>query len=217
MSEHAFRSQYQTFSILGYSVNPSFDPNVPTIVGNAAAADEHEQITLDQLRPRNEEKKELKRKRKGKGNLEIIEGASSYIGPWASWDGDEVNAYDPDGAKDAEEEGEGEGELEPDAPPPLFPKGKPKKGSWGNEKSVFHGKSLTDYQGRTYMHAPLSEAPQLTSEPGSQETFIPKACVHTWTGHTAGVSVIKVFPNTGHLFLSGSMDTKIKAGLLLYH
>ena len=99
---------------------------------------------------------------------------------------------------------------EPDAPQPTGKKGKPKKGGWGNEKSTFHGKTLTDYQGRTYMHPPLSEAPHLTSEPGEQETFIPKACVHTWTGHTAGVSVIRLFPNTSHLLLSGSMDTKIK-------
>ena len=89
-------------------------------------------------------------------------------------------------------------------------KAKPKRGAPGLESSVFHGKSLTDYQGRTYMSPPLSEAPQLQHEAGSQETFIPKTCIHTWTGHTQGVSVIRLFPNTGHLMLSGSMDTKIK-------
>ena len=89
-------------------------------------------------------------------------------------------------------------------------KAKPKRGAPGLESSVFHGKSLTDYQGRTYMSPPVAEAPQLQQEPGSQETFIPKTCIHTWTGHTQGVSVIRLFPNTGHLMLSGSMDTKIK-------
>jgi hypothetical protein len=69
---------------------------------------------------------------------------------------------------------------------------------------------MTDYQGRTYISPPLGEAPHLQSEPGSQESFIPKVCIHTWTGHTAGVSVIRLFPETGHLLLSGSMDTKIK-------
>ena len=61
------------------------------------------------------------------------------------------------------------------------------------------------------MHPPLSEAPNLAQEPGSQECFIPKVCIHTWTGHTQGVSVIKTCPQTAHLLLSGSMDTKIKA------
>lgn len=65
------------------------------------------------------------------------------------------------------------------------------------------------------MHPPLAEAPHLTQEPGSQECFIPKVCVHTYTGHTQGVSVIKLFPQTAHLFLSGSMDTKIKVRRLL--
>lgn len=87
---------------------------------------------------------------------------------------------------------------------------KGKRGTAGQESSTFHGKSLADYQGRTYMHPPLAEAPHLTSEPGSQECFIPKVCIHTYTGHTQGVSVIKLLPQTSHLFLSGSMDTKIK-------
>ena len=73
---------------------------------------------------------------------------------------------------------------------------------------------MTDYQGRTYMHPPLAEAPNLQSEPGSQDCFIPKVCIHTWTGHTQGVAVIRLFPKTGHLMLSGSMDTKIKVWIL---
>jgi len=33
MSDYAFRQQYLTHSILGYSANPSVDPNAPAIVG----------------------------------------------------------------------------------------------------------------------------------------------------------------------------------------
>jgi len=89
-------------------------------------------------------------------------------------------------------------------------KTKQKRGAAGQENSVFHGKSMYDYQGRTYMSPPVANAPQLLQEAGSQDCFIPKVCVHTWTGHTQGVSVIRTFPQTGHLLLSGSMDTKIK-------
>lgn len=60
------------------------------------------------------------------------------------------------------------------------------------------------------MYPPLAVAPQLASETTDQECFIPKACVHTFTGHTAAVAVIRTFPKTGHLMLSGSMDKKIK-------
>jgi pre-mRNA-processing factor 17 len=103
-----------------------------------------------------------------------------------------------------EESSESESEVAPVKKP------KPKRGAPGQETSVFHGKSMTDYQGRTYISPPLGEAPHLQSEPGSQESFIPKVCIHTWTGHTNGVSAIRLFPETGHLLLSGSMDTKIK-------
>ncbi|KIJ68705.1 hypothetical protein HYDPIDRAFT_106945 [Hydnomerulius pinastri MD-312] len=208
MSDHAFRAQHLTHSILGYSANPSIDPNAPSILGSVEKAQENGFATIDTIRPTNAQKKELKRKRKNKGDLEIVDGEGAYVGPWASWDGEEqagfLDGVEEDTGDQPEEE---EDELEPTV---VKKKVKPKRGAIGQETSVFHGKSMTDYQGRTYMHPPLAEAPHLLTESGAQETFIPKSCIHTWTGHTQGVSVIRLFPETGHLMLSGSMDTKIK-------
>jgi pre-mRNA-processing factor 17 len=207
MSEHAFRSQHLTHSILGYSANPSIDPNAPSVLGSIESAQVNGYATIDTLRASKGQKKELKRKRKQKGNLEVVEGEGSYVGPWASWEGDDEQVDFLDGV----EEGEDDAEEEPEPDLPVAArKSRPKRGGFGQESSVFHGKSMTDYQGRTYMSPPIAEAPNLLSEPGSQESFIPKVCIHTWTGHTQGVSVIRTFPNTGHLLLSGSMDTKIK-------
>ena len=208
MTDHAFRRQHLTYSILGYSANPSMDPNAPAILGSVEKAAANGFATHDILGVNHAEKKELKRKRKKKGDLEIVDGDGAYVGPWAKWQGDEeVNdlpegTYDAGGDEDEEEEEEDQTVSKKRA--------RRKLGAPGQESSTFHGKSMTDYQGRTYMHPPLAEAPHLTQEPGSQECFIPKACVHTWTGHTQGVSVIKLFPQTAHLMLSGSMDTKIK-------
>ncbi|KAF8736019.1 hypothetical protein AX14_001024 [Amanita brunnescens Koide BX004] len=209
MTDHAFRSQYLTHSILGYSVNPSIDPNAPAILGSVENAQANGYATIDSLSSTKTQKKELKRKRKPRGDLETVEGDGAYAGPWASWQGEEPkNEILMEGVADDDEEEEEEEEEPP--PDVVIKKAKPKKGAPGQETSVFHGKSMTDYQGRTYMSPPLAEAPHLSHEVGSQECFIPKVCIHTWTGHTQGVSVIRTFPETGHLFLSGSMDTKIK-------
>ncbi|KAH0838553.1 WD40-repeat-containing domain protein [Lanmaoa asiatica] len=209
MSDHAFKAQHLTHSILGYSVNPSVDPNAPSILGSLDSAHQNAFATIDSMRPTNAQKKDLKRKRKNKGNLDIVDGEGAYVGPWAAWEGEEQAGF-LDGV---EEEEPGEEPEQDEEPEPLVvkKKAKPKRGGVGQETSVFHGKSMTDYQGRTYMHPPLADAPHISTEAGTQETFIPKACIHTWTGHTQGVSVIRLFPDTGHLLLSGSMDTKIKA------
>lgn len=52
-----------------------------------------------------------------------------------------------------------------------------------------------------------------THDAGSQECYIPKRCIHTWSGHTRGISSFELFPKTGHLLLSASMDSRIKVSL----
>ena len=210
MTDHSFNTQHLTHAILGYSQNPSNDPSASQFVGSLDVAAANNYVTIEGIRPPNATKRELKRKRKEKGSLEVVDGDGAYSGPWAGWKGENP-------VEDIEEEEE-EPEEDPAETLRLAESRKlaqAKRATFGQETSTFHGKSLTDYQGRTYMSPPLGVAPHLTSEPGSQECFIPKHCVHTFTGHTAGVSVIRVFPNTGHLMLSGSMDTKIKVCLLL--
>lgn len=207
MTDHAFRSQHMTHAILGYSANPSIDPNAPAILGSVANAQANGFATIDMMQVPRSQKKDRKRKRKAKGDLEVVEGEGSYVGPWASWEGEEPQSTFLAGVVAGDEEEEEDEEPEPEF---TTKKAKPKKGAYGQETSVFHGKSMTDYQGRTYMSPPVAEAPTLLAEAGTQDCFIPKVCIHTWTGHTQGVSVIRTFPETGHLLLSGSMDTKIK-------
>jgi pre-mRNA-processing factor 17 len=213
MSDHAFRIQHLTHSILGYAANPSVDPNAPALVGSVENATAHNFATLDSLPVSRQEKKELKRKRKTRGDLSVVEGEGAYVGPWATWEGEEPHSHFLSGLEGTGEDDEEE--EEPSEPQYTTKKAKPKRGADGQETSVFHGKSMHDYQGRTYLFPPVVNAPQLLQEAGSQDCFIPKVCVHTWAGHTQGVSVIRTFPETGHLLLSGSMDTKIKVSLTL--
>ena len=211
MTEHSFRAQHLTHSILGYSANPSVDPNAPAVIGSAENAQANGFATIDTLRATKGQRNELKRKRKNKGDVGVVEGEGQYVGPWASWEGEEPQTSFLAGVSPGDDAVEEEAESEPEF---TIKKAKPKRGAAGQESSIFHGTSMTDYQGRTYISPPLAEAPNLASEAGSQECYIPKVCVHTWTGHTQGVSVIRTFPETGHLLLSGSMDTKIKVYLV---
>src|ERR1700759_3968283 len=89
MTNHAFRSQYLTHTILGYSVNPSIDPNAPAILGSLENAEANNYATVDTLSSTKNQRKELKRKRNPKGDLEIVEGEGAYTGPWTSWTGEE--------------------------------------------------------------------------------------------------------------------------------
>ena len=62
-----------------------------------------------------------------------------------------------------------------------------------------------DYQGRTYMYIP----PEFDHLP-PEKNYVPKKCLHTWKGHTKGVSAIRFFPKSGHMLLSASMDSTVK-------
>ncbi|KAG8728426.1 hypothetical protein FRC11_011095, partial [Ceratobasidium sp. 423] len=209
MTEHAFRQQHLTHEILGYSANPSTDPNAPQFVGNVENAEKNGFRTLDGVATTRASRRELKRKRAAKGNLEVVDGDGEYIGPWGKWDGDDKGVAIPDGAVAPGEEDDEDEEYE--GAEAEAKKDKPKRSvARKQESSVFHGKTLVDYQGRTYMDPPIAEAPHILGDAGTQDCFVPKECIHTWTGHTGAVSAIRLFPQTGHLLLSASMDTKVK-------
>ncbi|SCV70516.1 BQ2448_1910 [Microbotryum intermedium] len=132
-----------------------------------------------------------------------------YLGPWAGWEGENIGVVNPSEAEYEEQEERGGAPLNKKQRKEVI-KDSGKEVGFGQEKSVFHGKETHDYLGRTYMHIPTDVDVNLTGESGTQECFAPKKVIHTWSGHTKGVSRIKLFPKSGHLILSGSMDTRVK-------
>ena len=72
------------------------------------------------------------------------------------------------------------------------------------DRSFFHGKEEKNYIGESWI------APPKDRKRENDHTYIPKRCIHTWSGHTKGVQAIRFFPNYGHLILSAGLDSKIK-------
>ena len=64
--------------------------------------------------------------------------------------------------------------------------------------------------GRSFLHIPQDLGANLKSDVPPEKCFIPKRQIHEWKGHSKGVAAIRWFPKSGHLILSGSMDSKVK-------
>jgi len=83
-------------------------------------------------------------------------------------------------------------------------------------KTTFHGESETDYKDQSWMAPPagmasiLSMSRTIEEEMDDHKCYIPKKCVHRYTGHNKGVQRIRLFPKTGHLLLSAGLDGKCK-------
>jgi pre-mRNA-processing factor 17 len=80
--------------------------------------------------------------------------------------------------------------------------------------STLHIKDPYDYQGRSFLHIPQDVGVNLRSEHAPQRCFIPKQCLHIYKGHSKAIQKIHYFPVSAHLFLTCSMDCKVKVNLI---
>ncbi|WVQ68336.1 uncharacterized protein L199_006543 [Kwoniella botswanensis] len=206
MDNYSFAMAQRTFDVHGYALNPSTQSGAAQpIVGSLNNAHQNGYQSIETIRPSRSERKETKRKRGGKGDLGVVDGEGAYMGPWAEWQGDkDVDPLVEEEAEEWREEKRRREEAQQVA--------KEKMKVARDEKSIFHGKELHDYAGRTYMHIPTDTDVKLNPSEGSAppNAYLPERCIHTWTGHNKGVSAIRLFPKSGHLLLSASMDTKVK-------
>jgi len=73
--------------------------------------------------------------------------------------------------------------------------------------STFHGESLRDYQGRPWTAPPKGDR---RADDPDHDCFIPKRCIHKFTGHAKGVQCVRPVSKHGHLLLSASLDGTAK-------
>ena len=190
MSDHVFNDLHRTYLTHGYTIAP--DGTGDTFVGDVEKAAANNGLMVSDMK-----KEANSKKRKPKGDVADV---NLFRGPWAGYEGEE--SFDPNAGPTAEEIAESE-QARLDAASAV-------RSDQPAERTIFHGKEERDYLGRTYMHCPTDIDIDLTKEPGTQTCFIPKKCIHTWSGHTKGVNAIRFLPNTAHLLLSASMDGKVK-------
>ncbi|KAJ3091337.1 pre-mRNA-processing factor 17 [Quaeritorhiza haematococci] len=198
MSDHTFNTLSRTYNNFGYTLDPNGLGE--SYIGNVEKAVEQNGATIyDPL------KKNSQKKRKAKGDPSQIDG---YMGPWAGYEGENVGE-EPVGPTDEERAqvaaASATGVTEAGSKAAAAAVSEP-----GMEKTIFHGKSERDYLGRTFIEVPTDVDVDLLAESGTKECYIPKRCIHTWSGHTKGVNSIKFFPKSAHLLLSASMDNKVK-------
>jgi pre-mRNA-processing factor 17 len=137
-----------------------------------------------------------KRKREKKNDPSDIDG---YLGPWASYV-DEQKV-----AKPNEQEQE---ELQA-----FFVKrnkNRKKVEVEDDSRSTLHIDKVLDYAGRSFLHIPQDLGINLRSDEPLDKCYIPKKLLHTYSGHTKGIQRMQLFPVSGHLFLTCSMDSKVK-------
>lgn len=198
ISAFQFENQRRTFHSYGYALDPSVDGDVsdgPNYVGHLQAAYDTEGKTVFE---KTEARAADKRKRLRNNQPDDIEG---FLGPWGKFE-DKKTVAVPNEKEKAELE---EILSKKQRRNKVYTEEKPLE-----EKSILHIKDAFDYQGRSFLHPPHDVGVNLRSNAPPDRCFLPKAHIHTWTGHTKGVTAIRFFPKSAHLLLSASFDSRVK-------
>ncbi|KAK9448355.1 WD40-repeat-containing domain protein [Limtongia smithiae] len=205
-NDAVFRVQHKTFQAMGYTRDPSLHTKeFGPYAGDVEKAEKNNGRDILDVRASKAQQQELKRKRQKQGDAGELDGDNAYRGPWAAY----TNPNESSSSSSEEySEDEQEEEVAP-VTPEAVAKG-PRVPAAQTEKTQFHGSSLYDYLGRTYMHVPQDLDINLDRDPGEHDCFIPKRRIHSWAGHKNGVSALRFFPRSGHLLLSSGMDAKVR-------
>lgn len=197
ISDFQFEAQRRTFHSYGYALDPSADgaTSGDNFVGHLEAAYNTDGKTVFES---SKIKAENKRKRNKNTDSADIDG---FLGPWGKYEDEKLIATPTDAEKAEIEEMMAKKQRRNKREPEEKPV---------EEKSTLHIDDAVDYQGRSFLHPPHDVGVSLKADSVPSRCFLPKAHIHTWTGHTKGISAIRLFPKSAHLLLSCGMDAKIK-------
>ncbi|KAH8020972.1 hypothetical protein HPB51_011028 [Rhipicephalus microplus] len=192
VNDFHFESQRLTFNSYGYAIDPTADGSMDEghrMVGSSEGASSSSSLTVfekTKVRPGD------KRKKAKNNDPSDIDG---FAGPWAPYKDEKRN--------------EEQEELD-EILAKRNKKGRRTEDKPMEEKTVLHIKDPYDYQGRSFLHVPQDVGVNLRASEPPDKCFLPKRLIHTWSGHSKGLSAIRWFPRSAHLLLSCSMDCKVK-------
>lgn len=193
-----FDRAIRSYDTLGYAENPSAEAG-NTFVGDVEKA----KATGGQSLFESVKTGGQKRKRVVNFDASDVDG---YTGPWARFVKEEAVARpDPELQKEMDE---------------IVRKRKLKSRigrklavnelHMTEESTKLHIKDDKDYLGRSFMEAPKSVGVNLRPDHVPERCFPPTKQAHTYNSHTKPVTTIRWFPGSAHMFLSCSMDGKVK-------
>uniref|UniRef100_A0A0K0E3A5 Pre-mRNA-processing factor 17 n=1 Tax=Strongyloides stercoralis TaxID=6248 RepID=A0A0K0E3A5_STRER len=198
LSDFHFENEIRSFDTLGYADNPSGNV-AKNFIGDTSKAEINNGATLfDKAKTGRE-----KRKRQVNRDPSDIEG---FTGPWSRFEDEEAIS------KPTQEQQEKINEYlkKQQMKSKKFKKIAQDEEHLLDESVIIHMKETVDYRGRSFMDLPSYSGVNLREDYVPQNCTIPKRLVHTFNGHQKQVNAIKWFPKSGHLFLSCSMDGKVK-------
>ncbi|ETN81303.1 WD domain, G-beta repeat protein [Necator americanus] len=199
INEFHFTRELRSFDTLGYARNPTAEQSNEFIGNKEVAIKSQGESLFDSKKTGGE-----KRKRQANFDSSDVEG---YTGPWAKYcDEQTIAKPDPELQKEMDEI-----VRKRQANSRRFKrKQQQQENDNAEETSVLHLKEAQDYQGRSFLVPPAFTGVNLRADAVPEKCFIPKKQIHVYKGHTKGVNCVQWFPKSAHLFLSCSMDTKIK-------
>ena len=210
VSDSTFNTQHRTYQSLGYTQDPSVQG---AFVGSKTALAHYGGKDVVQLRHTKGDSDRIRAKRQKKGDSSVVDGDGAYLGPWAKYQADDVAYEEAEAAADRElasdEEWVEEGIVDTNLTAPPKAATAYAEDSLSAESTKFHGSSERDYLGRTYMHVPQDLDVDLTKTSGNQQNFVPKKLIHLYKYHSKPITSLRFIPQSSHLLLSSSADSKI--------
>ncbi|CAF0843309.1 unnamed protein product [Rotaria sordida] len=215
LSDFQFENQRRTFDSFGYAADPSLgDYNILQMIGDQTSAEINQGMTIFEKTSKKRSDEKLKKEKNN--DPSDVEG---FHGPWAPFV-DEITVSRPSEEEQKEideylaKKRKSKRPTFEDRNAPMSTRD-PESTTLNNEpedssSTTLHIKDPYDYQGRSFLHIPQDVGVNLRSEHGPQRCFIPKQCIHIYKGHTKAVQKIHYFPVSAHLFLTCSMDCKVK-------